>query len=147
MTITQPAHPVPPSQPAQPLQVEPPVSNIAAAFSTEPEMHTNAGEEGITQVTVMLDKDSLKIIQDASMVHGESIVNLGIKLFSKTNVYKEFMLKAGTVPLDTTTEDLQTLSQAVADMGKTEQLTGSQGKAVSPTTTPSAPTAGGFQQW
>jgi len=152
MTITQPVQPVQPAPttpvqpvPAQNIPVQPAQAPAPSNFSSEPQMHTNAGEEGVTQVTVMLDKDSLKIIQDASMVHGESIVNLGIKLFSKTNVYKEFMLKAGTVPLDTSTEDLQTLSQAVADLG--EPSLASTAGTTTESAVISAPSGGGFQQW
>ena len=114
-------------------------------FSSEPAMQTNAGDEKLTQVTVMLDNESLRILQEASAVHSESIVNLGIKLFSKTNVYKEFMMKPGTKLLDTKTEDLQTLSEAVADVGSVS----SSPATTTVTTTAQAATisSGGFQTW
>ena len=61
----------------------------SSTYSSEPTMQTNASDEVLTKVNVILDKESLKIIQEASNVHAESIVNLGIKLFAKTNIYKE----------------------------------------------------------
>lgn len=115
-------------------------------FSSEPSMHTNAGDETLTNVTVMLDKESLRIIKEASAVHSESIVNLGIKLFAKTNVYKEFMLKPGAVPLDTKTEDLQTLTEAVAGMTDTNVPTTSSAAESAASAASTAP-SGGFQTW
>jgi len=100
---TQPAQPAQPSQPSQ-------------NYSSETTMQTTAGDEVLSKVTVALDKDAMKIITEASAIHGESIVNLGIKLFAKTNMYKEFMLKKEFIPLDTTSDDLISLSDvAVVD--------------------------------
>jgi hypothetical protein len=100
-------------QPQAPYQA--PVSQVpqqpqSTSFSSEPRMNTNAGNEELVKVAVVLDKESVKILQEASGVHAESIVNLGIKLFAKTNIYKEFMLKPDYMTVDKSSDDIVTLS-------------------------------------
>lgn len=112
-------------QPQAPYQA--PVSQApqqpqSNSFSSEPKMNQNAGNEELTKVAVVLDKESIKILQEASGVHAESIVNLGIKLFARTNIYKEFMLKPDYQIIDKTTEDIATLS-SVTSTSKTGGLT------------------------
>ena len=100
-------------QPQAPYQA--PVSQApqqpqANSFSSEPRMNSSAGVEELTKVAVVLDKESIKILQEASGVHAESIVNLGIKLFAKTNIYKEFMLKPDFHQVDNSSEDIVALA-------------------------------------
>lgn len=113
-------------------------------FSSEPNMHINAGDEKLVKVTVMLDQESLQIIQEASAVHSESIVNLGIKLFAKTNVYKEFMLKESNKPMDVKTEDIASQVEAKADVVPTPTSSAPTSSSEIPASTG---TAGGFTSW
>ena len=82
-------------------------------FSSEPKMTQATGKEEVKQVGVNLDAESIKIIGEAGAIFGETIVNMGIRLFAKTNVYKEFMLKVDHKVQDTKTEDLETLTSVV----------------------------------
>lgn len=43
------------------------------------------------KVTVELDSESFEILQNASDIYSDTIINAGIKLFSKSNMYKELM--------------------------------------------------------
>ena len=126
-----------PSQPA--------VQQPQSTYSSEPAMNTNAGVEGLINVSVILDKESLKIIQEASSVHAESIVNLGIKLFAKTNIYKEFMLKQDFQQLEQSTEDLQSLTDITATPSTSPVPTTAQ-KAQTTTTSVSGQSSG-FASW
>jgi hypothetical protein len=85
--------------PQQAQQAQQPVQ-----YSNEPAMNNQAGVQQnnstilnnpteLTRVEMLLDKESIRIIQEASPQFGESIVNLGIKLFSETEVYKQYMQK------------------------------------------------------
>lgn len=91
------------TQPQQTQPQQPPQQ--AQAYSSEPSMENHI-EVGSQTVSVTLDPEALKIIQQASQLNGETIINLGIKMFAKTNVYKEFMLKAEFKTLDVVTEDI-----------------------------------------
>lgn len=140
--IPTPGSPAP--QPQPPLQPAPQPTQPAPIYSSEPKMHTNAGDEQLMQVTVILDSEALQIINNASAVHGESIVNLGIKLFAKTNIYKEFMMKPGTIPLDTNTEDIVSLTEAAASMADKDPISRAD---IAKASTPAPAQAGGFQTW
>lgn len=93
--------PQPPQQ-AQPAQQ---AQQPQQAYSNEQEMVTHA-EAGSQTVTTVLDAEAFKIIQQASQLHGEAIINLGIKMLAKTNMYKEFMLKPEFKTLDVATENI-----------------------------------------
>ncbi|RLA81354.1 MAG: hypothetical protein DRG78_09310 [Epsilonproteobacteria bacterium] len=116
-------------------------------YSSEPTMNANASDEQLTQVTVVLDKESLKIIKEASTVHAESIVNLGIKLFAKTNIYKEFMLKSDFKSLEQNTEDIVSLTDISAATSTAATSTSPTAHGAPVSTTISAPAAGGFSSW
>jgi len=48
--------------------------------------------EGVKKVTLLIDEEALKILEDASPIFSESIVSMGIKLFAKSEAYKNFMM-------------------------------------------------------
>jgi hypothetical protein len=134
-TPQQPPYVAPqPQQPQQPQQ-----------YSNEAAMTTTAGNETATQITLSLDNEAFKILTEASGLHAESIVNLGIKLFAKTNIYKEFMLKPDFKTLTPETEDLITAVD-ISVSPAAEPVQSSTTKSAS-TTAPAAPAAGGFASW
>ena len=116
-------------------------------------MNTQAAtDNGMTNVSVILDKESLKIIQEASEVYAHTIVNMGIKLFAKTNAYKEFMKYQDFKDLDTSTEDLAGIVDIAAAASTPQPQTGVQtpnagnSGSVGGPTAPKA-SAGGFTSW
>jgi len=74
--------------------------------ATQPAAQPQQPADGLLQVQMLIDQEAMQILNESSAVHRESIVNLGIKLFSKTNAYKEFMLKDEFKKEDITTENL-----------------------------------------
>ena len=136
---TQPVHPnatqFVPQQPAQPTSPQ---------YSSEQTMQPGAGDEIGYKVSVTLDKEAMKILEESSLNFQETIVNLGIKLFAKTNVYKEYMLKADFKTLEQETSDLQE-TVAVDISQPAPQVTTSNSKTA--TTTAPAQASGGFTSW
>ena len=114
-------------------------------FSSEQQMHTNAGNEEVHKVEVLLDPESAKILSQVNAIHQASILNLGIKLFAKTNMYKEFMLKEDFKSLEQETENLQEMTDLSA--GPSSQPTVSVSGAGASPATATAPAAGGFTSW
>lgn len=138
-----------PSQ-AQPTQQAPQVNQIpepvkSPQYSNETQMQNHA-PAGVITVNVNLDAEAYKILQEASLIHSESIVNFGIKLFAKTNAYKEFMLKNEYKSLDISTEDL---SGAVNVTDAVDQVDNTPAPSTDNTSsTPAAPkSAAGFAAW
>ena len=96
MNIQQPMQ-----QPSQQPSQQPPI------YSNESDMHSQTGYQvnnqphqqnsldisELTKVECLLDKDSMKILTDAHAQFSESIINLGIKMFARSDIYKEYMLK------------------------------------------------------
>lgn len=143
----KPVYQTPPASVPPQSVAQPPVQP-AGTFSSEPEMNITAGDERLTKVTVMLDQEALEIIQNASAVNSEAIVNLGIKLFAKTNVYKEFMVKAGNKPMDLKTEDIEKQVESVADVvAPTTTTPGSAGAPAAAVSNQTAGGGGGFTAW
>ena len=129
-------------QPAQP-QPQP------TLYSSEPKMNTTAGDEVLSKVTVALDKESMNIVQEASALYGETIVNAGIKLFAKTNMYKEFMVKQEFKAIKQSTEDIITMTDvagAVEAVVATASTATTPGSMTPNTMTPPA-SSGGFSAW
>ncbi len=137
---------VPANMPKQPQHQQP---APATSYSSEPQMNSTAGDEVLSKVTVALDKDAMTIIQEASAIHGETIVNLGIKLFAKTNMYKEFMVKQEFKALNQSTDDLVELTDiAVSDTVSTTHATNTVASTQKTAGTITAPsTSGGFNAW
>ncbi len=140
--VAAPVYQTPQTPHAQPQPVP------QTGYSTETTMTQQAGQEVVQSVTLNLNAESIKILSEASSIYGESIVNFGIKLFSKTNAYKEFMLKADFKSMDQSSEDIQTLADvtAVPDAGSAPAMTNNQPSASS--ASPAAPAVGGgFNAW
>ena len=136
-------HQYPPAQP----QAVPTQPQAQTTYSSEPQMNTTAGDEILSKVTVALDKEAMTIIQEASAIHGETIVNLGIKLFAKTNMYKEFMLKQEFKMIKQDTEDLNNMTNVASVVDTVSTVTPAQtsGTTAGTITVPSQPS--GFNAW
>ena len=142
----------PQQAPAAPTQTAP-TQTAPAAYSNEAQMQPQV-PNGIVTVTVNLDAESYKILQEASAVHSESIVNFGIKLFAKTNAYKEFMLKPEYKQSDTSTSDLSSdvdVSGAVNQVNTSSTTPSatatSTASAASVASAPTAAKSTGFASW
>jgi len=66
------------------------VKNDFPKESPSQKVETHYGKSTVT-VTVDLDPESFEILQKASEIYSDTIINAGIKLFSKTTIYKEIM--------------------------------------------------------
>ena len=122
-----------------------PQQQAPAQYSSEAQMNANAGQEQLHKIETVLDNDAYQILQQASSVHAQSIVALGIKLFAKTNLYKEFMLKEDYKTLEVGTEDIvEETSVQVATTAPTQMATTSK---TTPSAATSSPSAGGFTSW
>jgi len=70
-------------------------------------------------VSVRLDKESIEILNMASPLFSESIVNLGVKMMAGTEVFKAYMLKDRSMhtvsadPIDGTSAPIQNISAGV----------------------------------
>ena len=131
-----------PVQPQPQVQATIPVQ--PAQYSTENQMMAaTANQEQLHKIETVLDNESFQILQQVSSIHAQSIVAMGIKLFAKTNLYKEFMLKEDYKTLDNTTEDLveETNVQSAAVVGP--KTTSSS----TPSATAAGSTAAGFTAW
>lgn len=115
----------------------------------QPQQPTNQ-VPGLTPVNVNLDDESLKIIQTSSGVFAEAIINLGIKLVSKTNVYKEFMIKDEfKKATETETEDIETaisVSEVSNTTTSSNTTMSNTTNAPQPASAPATP-SGGFSSW
>jgi hypothetical protein len=93
-------------------------------------------------VSVRLDKESIEILNMASPLFSESIVNLGIKMMAGTEVFKAYMLKdrsmhtVSAAPIDGTSSPVQNISAGVQP----------QAQSTAPAPTPVA-AGGGFSKW
>lgn len=136
-----------PQPQAAPTQPQP---QAQTAYSSEPQMNTTAGDEVLAKVTVALDKEAMAIIQEASAIHGETIVNLGIKLFAKTNMYKEFMVKQEFKAIKQSTEDIIAMTDvagAVESVATTTATPGSMTPNTVATVAAAPDPSGGFNAW
>ena len=97
-----------PQQQQQQQQPQQPQNN----YSNEQSMNVDSNEEGF-KITVVLDKEAMGILQQTSAIHQESLINLGIKLFAKTNIYKEFLLRPDFKVMDNETDDLVEMTSVV----------------------------------
>lgn len=118
----QPQQPMQNYQPQQPMQ-QPDPQHVTQTQDTN----------DLQKVAVVLDKHSMRIIKEAGEVFAETIVNLGIKLFSETDTYRNYMLKEeykteeykSTVSSNTTNQSSQQASpqQEVPSIQQTAQFT------------------------
>ncbi|MFA7127625.1 MAG: hypothetical protein WC136_00475 [Sphaerochaeta sp.] len=118
----QPYQPQQTYQPQQPMQPMHP-QHVAQTQDTN----------DLQKVAVVLDKHSMRIIKEAGEVFAETIVNLGIKLFSETDTYRNYMLKEeyktevkeSRVSSNTTNQSSQQASpqQEVPSIQQTAQFT------------------------
>ncbi len=120
-----------------------PVAQQAPVYSNEQQMQNqqvvNPTAE-LTKVEVVLDPEAIKILQEASAQFGESIVNLGIKMFAKTDVYKDFMLKEEYKIVQSNGTEIQNTNDNTMSLS-TPVVTPVQNN------TPAASSGPGFQQW
>ena len=91
-----------------------------SSYSTESKMQPMDAPNGAYRVQLLLDEESIKLLQQVSPVFTDAIINAGIKMMAKTNVFKEYMLKQEHKTKDTSTEDLST-SVSIQDI--TTQVT------------------------
>ncbi len=99
--------------------------------------------EGATQIQLVLDDEAMKIVNETSIVLREAIINMSIKLFAKTNTYKEFML------LSEFREELKT-EELVTSVDVTNTNTTTINESVEPnnvSSTPVVTTTSGFKSW
>ena len=114
-------------------------------YSTESKM-AQAPEQGITPVNVNLDADSLRILQECSPIYHQVIVNMGIQLLAKTNMYKEYMLLAEYSKHDKSSEPLEQTMDVSAAVAQS-QVQQPQPQSQNTATPAAAPKAGGFTAW
>lgn len=127
-----------PQQPTQPTTPQP-------TYSSESTMNTTASQENLHKVETILDSESFQILQKVSSIHAQTIVALGIKLFAKTNLYKEFMVKDEHKTLDIATEDIVEETSVAVETSSPVVASSSVSKPT--TATPSGQTPGGFTAW
>jgi len=135
------------SQPSPQPQQQP-------AYSSEPAMQPQPQQSNqLVAVEAHLDNESIKILQEASSAHTQSIINLGIKLFSKTNIYQEFMLNEEFKKVEIVQEDIiSNVSTNITDTlgtSNTPQATIVPQTAAAATapTAEAAPKSTGFAKW
>ena len=112
-------------------------------YSSESQMTSTAGQEQLHKIETILDNEAYQILQQASSVHAQSIVAMGIKLFAKTNLYKEFMLKEDYKTLEVSTEDLVEDVSVQTPTPPTQTST----KASTPSGAASSAPTSGFASW
>jgi len=96
------------------------------AFSSETHMqnvqNNQTQSQGLRQVAVHLDEESQKILNNASAVFGESIINLGIKLVALTPAYQNLMLKDEFKLEDKEEVDIDTMQMNVTQQTQSNQF-------------------------
>jgi len=132
-----------PGQPGQPAQVAQPAQHNTVPMA----QNTPLNAEGIQKVEVLLDKESIKILQEAHGQFGEAIVNLGIKMFAETDVYKTYMLREEFKKLITTGDISETGdSQSLSAMSLTPNI-GTEQPTNTTKQTASTSNGGNFAAW
>ena len=104
-----------PIRPVQPVQPAPQTQNHSASYNNiaptqqaqealkamhqqeavmaQPQPQPDISDDATNVITLKLDGESLKLLLDANEIFRETIVNLGIKLASETQVYKQYFKK------------------------------------------------------
>ena len=99
-----PAQSAPPPQPVQPQQ---------QAYSSESKMG-QPDMTGIHVVQILLDDEAFSLLKQSSPIFTDVIINAGIKLMSKTNLYKEYLIKDEFKQMNTDSEDLNSTTSVNA---------------------------------